>query len=102
MLPGILLAGIFSAYIFLRALKDKTLAKVKVAPASWTERWDSLKKSFWGLMSPVIILGGIYTGVFTPTEAAGVGMVYSLFICAFIYRTLSLKGLWQIMLDGGK
>ena len=60
------------------------------------------KNAFWGLMAPVIILGGIYTGVFTPTEAAGVGMVYSLFICAFIYRTLPPKELWKVILDGGK
>jgi C4-dicarboxylate transporter, DctM subunit len=101
MLPGIMLAVIFSAYIIVKALRDKTSA-AKVEAASWEERWRALKKSFWGLMAPLIILGGIYTGVFTPTEAAGVGMVYSLLICAFIYRTLSLKGLWQIILDGGK
>jgi len=87
MLPGIMLAVFFSIYIIFRALRDKTLA-AKVEPASWKERREAFKQSFWGLMAPVIILGGIYTGVFTPTEAAGVGMVYSLLICAFIYRTL--------------
>ena len=101
MLPGIMLAVIFSAYIIVKALRDKT-STVKVEAASWGERWGALKISFWGLMAPVIILGGIYSGLFTPTEAAGVGMAYSLFICAFIYRTVSFRGLWQIILDGGK
>ncbi len=101
MLPGILLAVLFSLYIIFRALRDKSLA-VRVEPASWEERRKAFKECFWGLMAPVIILGGIYTGIFTPTEAAGVGLVYSLLICAFIYRTLTPKELWKIILDGGK
>ena len=66
--------------------------------ASWAERMDALKSSIWGLMLPVIVVGGIYTGAFTPTEAAAVGTVYSLFITFCIYKTLSLKHLPNILL----
>ncbi len=69
------------------------------APASWDERLSALKKSFWGLMLPVIVVGGIYSGVFTPTEAAGIGTVYSLIITFLIYRTLSLKDMPEILED---
>ncbi|MCX5818502.1 MAG: TRAP transporter large permease subunit [Deltaproteobacteria bacterium] len=100
MLPGIMLAAIFSAYIVVVSLRDKS--SVKVEPASWAERWDVLKKAFWGLMAPVVILGGIYTGVFTPTEAAGIGVTYSLIICFFAYRSLNFKGLLKVILDGSK
>lgn len=69
------------------------------APASWDERLSALKKSFWGLMLPVIVVGGIYSGVFTPTEAAGIGTVYSFIITFLIYRTLSLKDMPEILED---
>lgn len=69
------------------------------APASWDERLSALKKSFWGLMLPVIVVGGIYSGIFTPTEAAGIGTVYSLIITFLIYRTLSLKDMPEILED---
>src|SRR5690606_18653761 len=55
--------------------------------------------SFWGLMTPVVILGGIYSGAFTPTEAAIVATVYALLVGGLIYRTLSLRGLYQSLVD---
>lgn len=100
MLPGILMAVIFSLYIIARSVKSKT--SVRIEPASWKERWGSMRKAFFGLLAPVVVLGGIYSGIFTPSEAAGIGMVYSLFICIVIYRTLSFERLWQIILDGAK
>ncbi|WP_180903558.1 TRAP transporter large permease [Martelella soudanensis] len=51
--------------------------------------------SFWGLMTPVVILGGIYSGAFTPTEAALVATVYALLVGGFIYRTLTIAGLYR-------
>jgi len=59
----------------------------------------SFKNSFWALLSPVIILGGIYSGVFTPTEAACVSVVYSIIVSVFIYRDMDLKGLWKAFLQ---
>lgn len=58
--------------------------------------WKSLKRAFWALMMPVIILGGIYASVFTPTEAAVVSVFYGIFVCMFIYKEIDLKRLWQI------
>jgi C4-dicarboxylate transporter DctM subunit len=59
--------------------------------------WRSFKHSFWALLSPVIILGGIYAGIFTPTEAACVSVVYSLIISMFVYRELTIRGLLKTL-----
>lgn len=56
-------------------------------------------ESFWGLMTPVVILGGIYSGVFTPTEAAIVATVYALFVGGVIYNTLTVRGLFDAVTD---
>ena len=57
----------------------------------------AFKEAFWGLMMPVIILGGIYGGYFTPTEAAAVAAVYGILVGLFIYRTINLKDLYELM-----
>jgi C4-dicarboxylate transporter, DctM subunit len=59
----------------------------------------ALREAVWGLMAPVIILGGIYGGVFTPTEAAVVAVFYGLFVGLLIYRSLTLAALWRILTD---
>ncbi len=100
MVPGIILAIIFSIYIIIYSQRKKIFEKVE--PASWKERIDSIKKAFFGLLAPVIILGGIYSGIFTPTEAAGVGLTYSFLVCTFVYRTLSLKKLCETALVGAR
>lgn len=58
-----------------------------------------LRSAFWALLSPVIILGGIYSGIFSPTEAACISVVYAALVSVFIYRTISLKQLWTLMLE---
>jgi tripartite ATP-independent transporter DctM subunit len=63
------------------------------------EIWQAFKEGFWGLLAPVVILSGIYGGVFTPTEAAVVAVVYGLFVGLFIYRSLTLKDLYLIFRD---
>ena len=63
------------------------------------EIWQALKEAFWGLMAPIIILGGIYGGIFTPTEAAVVAVFYGFFVGAFIYRNLSLQMLYEVLRD---
>ncbi|NMG39050.1 TRAP transporter large permease subunit [Chelativorans sp. ZYF759] len=60
-----------------------------------TRLWRSFVSSFWGLMTPVVILGGIYSGIFTPTEAAIVATVYALLVGGLIYRTLTLRLLYD-------
>src|SRR5258706_1814292 len=57
------------------------------------------REVLWGIGMPVIILGGIYGGVFTATEAAAVSVVYAAFVCMVIYRQLDLAGLWQVCID---
>ena len=61
--------------------------------------WLSFRDSFWGLMTPAVILGGIYSGIFTPTEAALVATVYALAVGALAYRTLTLRGLYDALGD---
>lgn len=70
------------------------------------EEWKSLKEiliafkdAFWGFLTPVIILGGIYGGIFTPTEAAAVAVFYGLFVGVFIYKTINFKVLFKIGVD---
>lgn len=92
--PGAILTVLF---IMIVVYRSRNLPR-EVA-ASWDERVSALKKSFWGLLLPVIVVGGIYTGIFTPTEAAGIGTVYSLIITFGIYRTLSLKDMPEILED---
>lgn len=92
--PGAILTVLF---IMIVVYRSRNLPREDAA--SWDERISALKKSFWGLLLPVIVVGGIYTGVFTPTEAAGIGTVYSLIITFGIYRTLSLKDMPEILED---
>jgi C4-dicarboxylate transporter, DctM subunit len=96
MLPGIMLVTIFSAYIILKARTDPDIPRM--AKASWKERLQILRVSIWGVLTPVIILGGIYSGIFTATEAAAVSTVYGFIICGFIYRTIRWKDFRQILL----
>ena len=60
---------------------------------------SALRQSIWAIMSPVVILGGIYTGIFTPTEAAVVAVFYSLFVAVVIYRSISCRDLVQMLVD---
>ncbi len=94
--PGLLMgAALILVTLWLGRKSDlKRLPK-----ASWKQRWVAFKEAFWGLLMPVIILGGIYGGIFTPTEAAAVSAVYGLFIGVFVYKTLRLKELKKIFID---
>lgn len=95
-LPGLLMGA--ALIIVTLWLGRKT--NLKLLPrSSWKERWVAFKEAFWGLLMPVIILGGIYGGIFTPTEAAAVSAVYGLFVGLFVYRTLSLKDMKKIIID---
>lgn len=95
-LPGLLMgAALVAVTLWLGRKSDlKRLPK-----ATAKQRLVAFKDAFWGLMMPVIILGGIYGGIFTPTEAAAVSAVYGLFIGIFVYKTLKLKELKKILID---
>ncbi|MBS1420324.1 MAG: TRAP transporter large permease [Oscillospiraceae bacterium] len=94
--PGILM-GVFlivATQIVYHKRELKLLPK-----ASAAQRWKAFKSAFWGLMMPVIILGGIYGGIFTPTEAAAVAAVYGIFVGLFIYRSITIKDVWELLKD---
>lgn len=69
---------------------------------SWGYRLNSFKKSFWALLTPIIILVGIFTGYFTPTEAAVVAALYTMILGFFVYKELTLKSFFKICLDSIK
>ncbi|GAA0181057.1 hypothetical protein SH2C18_36420 [Clostridium sediminicola] len=71
-------------------------------PASFNDIISSFKKSILALLMPLIILGGIYGGIFTPTEAAVVAVVYGLIIGLFVYKELNIKKIFKILQDSGK
>ena len=71
----------------------------RLPKASGKERWKAFKDAFWGLLMPVIILGGIYGGVFSPTDAAAVSAVYGLFVGVVIYRTIKFKQFIKLLVD---
>ena len=83
-------------------MKANWLIQSTQEKCSAKERWDAFKDAFWGLLMPVIILGGIYGGIFTPTEAAAVSVVYGLFVGMFVYKEVSLKDMWDIIIDSAK
>ncbi len=92
--PGIVVAVFLCVAVWLISKKHG----YRGAPrGSSKEILFALKDAFWGLFTPVIILGGIYGGVFTPTEAAAVAVFYGLFVGVFIYRSLTLRGLYEIL-----
>ena len=96
LVPGLLMGFALMVVALLVGRKSdlKTLPK-----ASRKERWLAFKDAFWGLMMPVIILGGIYGGIFTPTEAAAVSVVYGRFVGIFIYKKIRLKEFYALLLD---
>jgi len=106
--PGIIIGLFFIAmnYFMCKRLKigdkeimDKELTVKQFMRQRTVDIAVSFKNSFWALLSPVIILGGIYSGIFTPTEAACISVVYSIIVSLFIYKEMSLKGLYKAFLQ---
>ena len=90
---GIVLALTFAALVMIHASRQKVTAGARVP---WKQRVDALVAAGWALGMPAIILGGIYSGVFTPTEAAAVSVVYAIFVEGVVYRELSFRQLVDI------
>lgn len=90
--PGALLTVIFICYIVFASWD-----KPREPRSSHAEKMKSLRENIWGLFLPVIIIGGIYTGIFTPTEAAAVGTVYALAITFFVYRSVTIQDMPGIL-----
>lgn len=82
-----------------RAVSDEKVPMGQAMKYRLGEIGRSMKDGFWALLSPVIILGGIYSGVFTPTEAACISVVYSIIISLFVYKDMTFADLKQVLLD---
>ncbi len=95
-IPGLALAATLGGVTWYRARKFDYPRQPK---ASWGERWKSFRASVWGLLLIVVVMGGIYTGVFTPTEAAAMSAVYAFFVAVFIYKDMGLKDVPKVLLN---
>jgi C4-dicarboxylate transporter DctM subunit len=93
-IPGIIMAAFMAAYIYWYAVRRKIQDGGE--PFRWRRLLAATRHGFWSICAPVLILGGIYGGVFAPTEAAGIACVYGIVVAKFIYREITWKQLWNI------
>ena len=94
--PGIALALVLGGVTYWRARKNNY---PRLPKASWGERWAAFRKSAWGLFLIIVVMGGIYAGIFTPTEAAAMSAVYAFIVAVFIYKDLGLKDVPRVLLS---
>ncbi len=94
-LPGLLLATLLGLTTWYRARQFNFPRQPR---ASWRTRWISFRESLWGLLLILVVMGGIYAGFFTPTEAAAMSAMYAFFVAVFVYKDLSLKQVPQVLL----
>ncbi|MEO8281762.1 MAG: TRAP transporter large permease subunit, partial [Ideonella sp.] len=94
--PGLVLALLLGLTTFYIARKHNYPRQPK---ATWRERWQALRESFWGVFLIFIVMGGIYSGVFTPTEAAAVAAVYAFVVAVFVYKDMKLKDVGKVLLS---
>ncbi|PJG85542.1 C4-dicarboxylate TRAP transporter large permease protein DctM [Conservatibacter flavescens] len=97
--PGLLLGTALMVAIYIIARIKKLPAQPRASVKEW---FAAARKAIWGLLLMVIILGGIYSGIFTPTEAAAVAAVYSFIVAVFIYKDIKLKDCPKVLLESGK
>src|SRR5690625_1170968 len=97
-LPGLILAVafIFCSYYLIR---NNTKLISSVNKYTLKEKLIAFKDAFWGLLAPVIILGGIYSGIFTPTESSGIAVIYVLFVGVFIYKQITIEVIIKVLLE---
>jgi C4-dicarboxylate transporter DctM subunit len=93
--PGLLLAFLLGFTTWWRARK---FGYPRMPKASWAERGKALRESFWGLLLIVIVMGGIYSGIFTPTEAAAMSAVWAFITAVFIYKDMGLRDVPKVLL----
>lgn len=93
--PGLMLATLLGVVTWWRAYR---FDYPRLKPASWGERFRAFRESFWGLFLIGFVLGGIYSGLFTPTEAAAMAAVYAFVVAVFVYGDLKLKDVPKVLL----
>ena len=95
-LPSLLIGLVDVVYVVLYS-RSRRVATGE--PTSWPKIWAATREAGWALGTPLVIFGGIYGGVFTPTEAAGIAAIYSIVVTMFIYRDIGWRELWRITLS---
>jgi C4-dicarboxylate transporter DctM subunit len=96
LVPGIVLAILLGGIAWYRAWRN---GYPRMQRAGWRERVRALRESFWGVMLIVVVLGGIYSGLFTPTEAAAMSAVYAFVVAVFVYKDMPLSRIPKVLLD---
>ena len=95
-IPGIVMAAMLGFTTWYRARSNNYPRQAK---ASWGERWKAFRESAWGLFLIIIVMGGIYSGIFTPTEAAAMSAVYAFIVAVFVYKDMGLKDVPRVLLS---
>jgi len=95
-IPGLALAMLLGLTTWWRARKNNYPRQPR---ASWGERWRTFRASIWGLLLIIVVIGGIYSGMFTPTEAAAMSAVYAFFVAIFVYKDMPLSKVPKVLLD---
>jgi C4-dicarboxylate transporter DctM subunit len=94
--PGLILATMLGLTTWWRARKFNY---PRQPPATWGERVRAFRDAIWGLALIIVVIGGIYTGIFTPTEAAAMSAVYAFVVAVFVYKDMTLKQVPRVLLD---
>ncbi|HWC46708.1 MAG TPA: TRAP transporter large permease, partial [Casimicrobiaceae bacterium] len=100
-MPGLMIAGIFVAFSMVRSALGGHAVK-REPRASLREAFAAIRRAIWALTLPVLVLGGMYAGVFTATEAAAAGAALALLIGVLVYRTVGPRAIWQAALDASR
>lgn len=87
-LPGLLMAAMMGGFVIITAMRQGISSGHRFEPRL---AWQASREAFWALLMPIFVLGGIYYGLFSPTEAGGFACVYAIFVALFIYRTMTLS-----------
>lgn len=95
-IPGLALAGVLGGVTWWRA---KKFDYPRMERSSWGQRWTAFRESAWGLFLIIVVMGGIYSGMFTPTEAAAMSAVYAFWVAVFVYKDMSLKDVPKVLLN---
>jgi len=99
-IPGMVFGGCLCISVFIQSHKHNW--KSDDVKADLKGKLLAVRKAFWGLLSPIIVLGGIYSGFFTPTEAAAVAVIYSFIVGVFIYKELTLEKFRETLFETAK
>lgn len=97
--PGILLGLLLMVAVYIYA---RWIGLPRMPKASWRERYASARRSFWGILLIFVIMGGIYSGAFTPTEAAAVSAVYAFVVATWVYKDCPLRDSPKVLLEAAK